>query len=86
MVYLNRASDCEVKYYPSEESLAETKQIIIENVELIKTRLIDVEHFVGHIDDFPRTEDISKCAECNFRRLCEIEEKRPLVWQKIPKR
>lgn len=55
------------------ELLAQTQAQIEASVAAMRARLRDVEENVAHIDDFPMTDDLSRCSGCVFKRLCGRE-------------
>ena len=53
--------------------LTDTQGRIRSSIAAMQSRLRDVEQNVGHIDDFPMTDDVTRCSHCVFRRLCGRE-------------
>jgi len=52
------------------ELLAQTQAQIEASIAAMRARLRDVEENVAHIDDFPMTDDLTRCSGCAFKRLC----------------
>ena len=55
------------------ELLAQTQAQIEASIAAMRARLQDVEENVAHIDDFPMTDDLTRCLGCIFKRLCGRE-------------
>lgn len=55
----------------SDKDLAWTRSQIRESIASMRGRLEDPATNVARKEDFPKTEDLSKCRGCKFRRLCD---------------
>ena len=53
------------------EALEATRAFVRESIGRMRARLIEGEDNAARRDDFPLTEDLSICASCTFRRLCD---------------
>lgn len=54
----------------SEKELTETRGEIRASIAAMRTRLFDKENNIARREDFPMTDEQSKCAVCAYRRLC----------------
>ena len=52
------------------ELLARTQAQIEASIAAMRARLRDAERNVACIEDFPMTDDLTRCASCVFKRLC----------------
>lgn len=52
------------------EDIKIAKRNINNSISIMKGQLIDSVENVAVITDFPRTNDITKCISCNFRKIC----------------
>ena len=55
----------------SESALAEARDKIRSSMSEMRSLLDDVDENVALVEDFPQTEDKSRCQRCNFRQFCE---------------
>lgn len=53
--------------------LDHTQAQIEASISAMRARLRNVEENVAHIDDFPMTDDLTRCSHCAFKRLCGRE-------------
>jgi len=55
------------------ELLEQTQSQIEASIATMQASLRDVKANTAYIDDFPMTEDLTRCPECVFKRLCGRE-------------
>ena len=55
----------------SEAALNEAREKIRTSMSEMRSLLDDVDENVALLEDFPQTEDKSRCLRCNFRQFCE---------------
>ena len=55
----------------SEVALAEARDKIRSSMSEMRSLLDDVDENVALVEDFPQTEDKTRCQRCNFRQFCE---------------
>ncbi len=69
LVYLG--DDCQVfPFQVTQDDIAETRDLMRTSIRAMKAKLANPDVNVARSDDFPMTDDLSKCAVCTFRELC----------------
>lgn len=69
LVYLQSEGPWE-EMTPTPESVHATREWITASVQRMRERLVDPEQNVARIEDFPVTDDATRCWQCNFRAVC----------------
>lgn len=68
---VNVRTGAELGWRPTAEELAGAREEMLASVAEMRRRVRDVAENEADMLAFPMTEDLTKCAACAFRRLCE---------------
>lgn len=67
----NLSTNEELNAEMNSERIGEVKEYIRNSIKLMNDSLHDKENNKAREEDFPETEDISKCKYCNFKKICQ---------------
>ncbi len=54
----------------STQEIEDTKEIIIDSINQMKSRLYDPEENLAYMTDFERTDNKNTCNWCNYQKIC----------------